>query len=132
MMVLVDTSAWSLAFRKGKPSNHVVVDQLRALLTENEDVVITGLILQEILQAFRSDAQFQKVSRYFDSFPLLETRRPEYIAAARLHRTCASKGIAASTVDCQIAAAAISHKCRLLSADKDFERIATVSDLKLF
>ena len=46
------------------------------------------------------------------------------VAAAGIHRACAQHGVSASTIDCQIAAAAIRCDCALLSADKDFERIA--------
>jgi uncharacterized protein (DUF433 family) len=54
MRVLVDTSVWSLALRKKGPSAHSTVEKLTSLLQEDEDVVLTGMILQEILQAFRS------------------------------------------------------------------------------
>ncbi|MCH7684137.1 MAG: PIN domain nuclease [Gemmatimonadetes bacterium] len=131
MRVLVDTSVWSLSFRKGGPANHTVVRKLAALLTANGNVVLTGLILQEILQAFRPEAAFHKAVDRLEPFPLLEVGRADYVTAARLHRRCASKGLAVTTADCQIAAAAIRHDCLLLTADKDFERIARVANLKL-
>ena len=129
--VLVDTSVWSLALRKKGPSTHLAVEKLASLLREDEDVVLTGLILQEILQAFRSESPFRRVARYLEPFPLLELDRRDFIAAASLHRECAATGVSVSTADCQIAAAAIRHDCLLLSADKDFERIARLSPLKL-
>ena len=93
--------------------------------------MLTGLILQQILQAFRPEAAFNKAVDRLEPFPLLELARGDYVTAAGLHRLCASKGLAVTTADCQIAAAAIRHDCFLLSADKDFERIATVTNLKL-
>ncbi len=131
MRVLVDTSVWSLSFRKGGPAKHTVARKLAALLAANENVVLTGLILQEILQAFRPEATFHKAVDRLEPFPLLELGRADYVTAARLHRRCASKGLAVTTTDCQIAAAAIRHDCLLLTADKDFERIARVANLKL-
>ena len=131
MSVLVDTSVWSLAFRKAGPADHPKVRQLTALLDEDQSVVLTGLILQEILQAFRSDSTFRELSDYLESFPLLPLNRSEYVAAARLHRACASKGVSASTSDCQIAIAAITLPCPLLTTDKDFDHIALLSDLQL-
>jgi predicted nucleic acid-binding protein len=71
------------------------------------------------------------VARRLEPFPLLELERRDLIAAASLHRACAARGVSVSTADCQIAAAAIRHDCLLLSADKDFERIARLSELKL-
>jgi len=131
MRVLVDTSVWSLSLRKGGPARHATVEKLATLLLANEDVFLTGLILQEILQAFRSDPSFRRVAKHLEPFPLLDLERPDFIAAASLHRRCAAEGVSASTADCQIAAAAMRHGCVLLSADTDFERIARLSDLRL-
>ena len=104
---------------------------LIALLRRIEDVVLTGPVLQEILQAFRYDSQFTKVTRYFRPFDILELQRADYIEAAELHRRCASSGVAASTVDCQIAIVSIKHDCFLLTADKNFQHIAKHCELKL-
>lgn len=131
MRILVDTSVWSLALRKGGPADDPAVRKLAALLDGNQDLVLTGLILQEVLQAFRSDASFRRVASHLEPFPLLELTRGSYIQAAELHRKCASKGIAATTGDCQIATAAVQHDCYLLTADKDFERIAKISPIRL-
>jgi predicted nucleic acid-binding protein len=129
--VLVDTSVWSLALRKKGPVDHPAVGRLSSLLHSNEDVFLTGLILQEVLQAFRSDTSFRTIVRHLEPFPLLELERSGFIAAADLHRRCAAKGVSASTADCQIAAAAIRNDCVLLTADRDFERMARVSELRL-
>lgn len=92
---------------------------------------MTGLILQEVLQAFRSEDSFRTIARRLEPFPLLELERPDYLRAAGLHRRCAAKGVSASTADCQIAAAAIRHRCPLLTADQDFSRIAKLCDLEI-
>jgi predicted nucleic acid-binding protein len=129
--VLVDTSVWSLSLRRGGPVDHAAVGKLARLLEAGEDVFLTGLILQEILQAFRTEVALRKVARYLEPFDLLDLDRDDYLAAARLHRSCAGKGVSASTSDCQIAAAAIRKRCLLLTSDRDFERIARLSDLEL-
>jgi predicted nucleic acid-binding protein len=129
--VLVDTSVWSLALRRNVPEDHPQVKLLAGLIRGGEDVFLTGSILQEVLQAFRAEATFRRMVRYFDPFPLLPMDRAIHVAAATLHRTCARHGVAASTVDCEIAAAAIQHRCALLTADKDFERMARYCDLVL-
>jgi len=131
LKVLVDTSVWSLALRKKGPADHPCVQKLTAYLSGNEDVFLTGLILQEVLQAFRADSTFRKVVDYFEPFPLLELHRSDFIAAARLHRKCAAKGISASTADCRIAIASVENDCALLTADKDFRHIARCNSLKL-
>jgi predicted nucleic acid-binding protein len=92
---------------------------------------ILGTILQEILQAFKNKTVLKRVTEHLDAVPLLTLDRDGYKAAAAIHRKCASKGITASTVDCQIAEAAIRNNCLLLTADKDFESIAKHTDLRL-
>ena len=131
MRALVDTSVWSLSLRKERPAEHPTVAKLTSMLQTDEDVFLIGLILQEILQAFRSDSSFRRVARHLEPFPLLELERGDFIEAATLHRKCAARGLSVSTADCQIAQAAIRHACQLLTADKDFERIAHYSELKL-
>ena len=131
MKVLVDTSVWSLVMRKRGPEGHPQAEKLTRLIADQEEVAITGSILQEILQAFRSEATVERVERYLTPFPLLALDRATSIEGANLHRRCAAKGTSASTIDCQIAAAALLHQHALLSADADFERIARVCDLVL-
>lgn len=131
MRVLVDTSVWSLAFRKGGPADHRAVEKLDALLEGRAQLVLVGVILQEILQAYRTRSVVRKVASRLAPFPLLALDRAEYEEAASLHRACAARGIAATTLDCLIAAAAIRHRCQLLTADRDFERIAEVVPLAL-
>ena len=62
---------------------------------------------------------------------MVPLERSDYVAAAGLHRTCASAGVTASTVDCLIAAVCIREKMTLLTVDADFQRIARLSPLKL-
>lgn len=131
MRFLVDTSVWSLALRKKGPDGHPAVERLAQSLRDGEDLALTGAILQEILQAFRADSTFRKMVRQFDSFALLPLERADHVEAARLHRTCAQHGVTASTIDCEIAVAAMRHRCALLTADRDFERIARHCDLVL-
>ena len=119
----MDTSVWSRALRTEARAPDRAAVRLSELLTK-ADVVLTGLVLQEILQGFRSDAVFRTVQRHLSAFPLLQLDRADYVAAALLKRACAAAGVSASTSDCQIAAAAIGHGCRLFTLDRDFETIA--------
>jgi len=128
--VLVDTSVWSLALRKRGPADHPSVAKLTAMIGL-DDLAITGSILQEVLQTYRDEETFSALARYLLPYPLLALDRETCTEAARLHRRCAARGIAAKTIDCQIAAAALRHDHKLLSADADFEQIARVSELQL-
>ena len=131
MKVLVDTSVWSLAFRKKGPEKHPAVRKLSVLIEGNQGICLTGIILQEILQAFRNEKSARKMESDLEPVPLLQLSRKDYVEAARLRRKCASRGIAVTTADCQIAQAAVANDCSLLTADKDFERISRMSNLRL-
>ena len=131
MTVLVDTSVWSLSLRKDGPAKHPAVEKLQALILDTQHVVLTGIILQEILQGFRQEGTFTTVLAYFEAFPLLSLTRHDFIAAATLRRQATTKGLTLSTPDCQIAAAAINHICHLLTTDNDFSSIAKWAPLQL-
>lgn len=105
--------------------------KLGTLLEHGEDVLLLGIILQEILQGFRSERTAERLNRRLEPFDLLPLERRHYIAAARIRRRCVSHGVTPSTIDCLIASAAIVHRCRLLTADDNFEHIARVTRLKL-
>lgn len=113
------------------PADHPAVRKLEAFLLGDEDLFLIGMILQEILQAFREEATFRRLLGYFEPFALLPLDRRSCIAAAKLHRECRSQRVSVTTADCQIAAAAVENDCLLLTADQDFEHIARHSELKL-
>jgi predicted nucleic acid-binding protein len=127
--LLVDTSVWSLALRRDPPSGREV-DALRTGIDQGV-VVLTGVILQEILQGFPSAERTRRLADYLAPFPLLALHRGDYLYAAEIRNKCRAKGLAISTVDAQIAAAAINHRCTLLTADRDFEGVARHFPLRI-
>lgn len=131
MRVLVDTCVWSLSLRKRGPADHAAVKLFAALLEGGRDVVLLGIVLQEILQAFKADATFKKMVQSTGGFPLIPLVRDDYVAAARLHRRCAAAGLTTSTVDSLIAAACVRNDLVLLTTDRDFQRIAEHCLLRL-
>lgn len=131
MKVLVDTSVWSLALRRGNSSDDASILKLKELILAGSSVYLSGLILTEILSGIKHSEQFQKIRSKLDGFILLDLDRSGYEEAATLANHCRKKGVQVSTVDVLIAQIAISHNCSLLTVDKDFEQIAKVSDLQL-
>ena len=131
MRFLVDTSVWSLAFRRDEPADHPAVAKLCEIIDGKDDVFLIGVVLQEVLQAFRSEATVSRVERQLSQIPLLDLSRQDYALAAGIRRRCASSGVTVHTVDCQIAAAAIAHRCALLTTDRDFDLIAARTGLQL-
>jgi len=133
-VILVDTSVWSLAFRRRRsesdePSKAAV---LRELIEADEEIALPGIVLQELLSGIREKAQFEKLEEILAGFPLLLATQQTHIKAARIANACRSKGIAVSAVDCLIAAMAIEHNAQLLTSDRDFVYMAEHCALRLF
>lgn len=131
MSILVDTSVWSHALRRGSPSSDPQVARLASLLRQKQPILLLGIILQEILQGIKDESRFEMIRRHLESFPLLTLSRQDYVAASKLVNACRSKGIQVSTVDAQIAAVCNEHGYELLTCDRDFQQIATVCPLRL-
>jgi predicted nucleic acid-binding protein len=130
MNVLVDTSVWSLALRRKAPQVGREVQALAAAIELGEACLI-GTILQEVLQGFAEKRQAAQLAADLSAFPLVELRRSDFTFAAEVWNTCRAKGISLSTADAQIAAAAVNHDCLLLTADRDFGRVARYFPLRL-
>jgi predicted nucleic acid-binding protein len=121
--VLVDTSVWSIALRRDRPSPSRELEALRAAV-ERGDVCLLGVVLQEVLQGFPSLERTRRLVEHLSAFPLLSLSRGDYVYAAEIRNKCRAKGLTISTIDALIAAAAINHRCALLTLDRDFTGVA--------
>ena len=129
LMVLIDTTVW-VDFFSGHPLPHVVA--LQAMIEDDEDLCICGVILTEVFQGIRSDADYRKTKEYFESLILLPMRKVTFERSASLYRSLRKKGVTIRTpIDCMIASVAIEHDIALLHNDRDFEQIAKHSKLKI-
>ncbi len=129
MSVLVDTSVWSMALRRDRPAPSRELEALRAAV-EAGNVCLLGVILQEVLQGFPSLERTRRLVEHLSPFPLLSMHRGDYVYAAEIRKRCRSKGLAISTIDAQIAAATINHRCALLTVDRDFVAVASLFPLR--
>ena len=127
--VLVDTSVWSIALRRDRPAASRELEALRAAI-EGGDVCLLGVILQELLQGFPSLDRTRRLIEHLSPFPLLSLHRGDYVHAAEIRNHCRAKGLTISTIDAQIAAATINHRCRLLTLDRDFRGVARYFPLR--
>ena len=109
MKVLVDTSVWSLALRRGKQSMAAPAQELRQLIQDHR-VQMIGPIRQEILSGIRNDSQFNKLRKHLESFPDLPILTNDYVRAAKFFNLCRSKGIQGSNTDFLICALAVRNK----------------------
>jgi predicted nucleic acid-binding protein len=126
-MLFVDTSVWSLALRRDVMPNVPQVVALKQALQSGQQIVTTGLVLQELLQGFSGPRQAETLMERFRSLPLLSPDRADHIAAAQLRNTCRKRGVQAGTIDALLAQLCIQHGLLLLTTDHDFQHIAKVA-----
>ena len=132
MTLLVDTSVWSLAFRRDVASGAPEVSALRHALDRGESIVMTGLVLQELLQGFAGPRARKDIIDRFTALPLLTPDRQDHIAAAELRNRCRRAGVQIGTIDALLAQLCIRHELTLLTTDNDFVQAAAHCPLRVW
>ena len=132
MTLFVDTSVWSLAFRRDAPASSVEVLALRQALEGDETIVTTGVILQELLQGFSGPRARKDIIERFSALPLLVPDRQNHIDAAELRNKCRRAGVQIGTIDALLAQLCIRHSLTLLTTDQDFVHVASHCPLRLW
>ena len=118
-MLLIDSSVW-IDYFNGFATPQT--DYLDAALTRRE-ILVGDIILAEVLQGFRSDADFEAALHALSPFPQVRMLDPGLaVRSARHTRALRRLGITVrKTIDCFIATYAIVHRCELLHSDADFD-----------
>jgi predicted nucleic acid-binding protein len=128
-MVVVDSSVW-VDYFNGVSTPHT--DLLDRLLLQ-ERILIGDLILTEVLQGFRSDADFRKARTLLDTLefsPMLG--REIALLSAQNYRKLRRAGVTVrKTIDVIIATFCIVNRHRLLHTDRDFGSIEKHLGLKV-
>ncbi len=132
MTLFVDTSVWSLAFRRDAASTAAEVAVLRQALESSDTIVTTGLILQELLQGFSEPRARKDIIDRFGALPLLGPDRQDHIDAAVLRNRCRHAGVQTGTIDALLAQLCIRHALTLLTTDKDFVHVAAHCPLRVW
>lgn len=120
MSLLVDTSVWSLAFRRDADASTQAVEVLRTALEGSDQVFTTGLILQELLQGFAGPKARNQLIERFAALAFLQPDREDHIEAAELRNTCRRNGVQIGTIDAVLIQLCLRHDLVLLSTDLDF------------
>lgn len=131
MSLFIDTSVWSLAFRRDEDSAAAAVRALRQALEGGEMVVTTGLVLQELLQGFAGPRARKAIIDRFTALPLVSPDRQDHIVAAELRNRCRRAGVQVGTIDALLAQLCIRHQLTLLTIDSDFVRAAAHCPLRV-
>jgi predicted nucleic acid-binding protein len=129
-LVLVDSSVW-IDFFNGNAGKEV--DHLSRLIGSGESIATCPPVVQEVLQGFKSDADFNLVA-----YHLREARQLAFSAyegaeaAAQIFRSLRKKGITIRKgSDCLIAWYALQGKCAVLHRDRDFDLMVKPLSLKI-
>ncbi len=130
MNVLVDTTIWSLALRRQRPTGSEV-DALKQVVLEGRARII-GPIRQEVLSGVQTASQQSALKlrlRAFDDLPL---STHHFESAADLYNQCRRRGVQGSHIDFLICAVAKHERLAIFTTDRDFARYSEVIGLSLY
>jgi len=128
---IIDTSVWSEALRRKKNTVNSSETVVRKIIENDDEIVLLGIILQEILTGISNKKLFTEIKDILDDFVYLDITKNDYIYASELSNKCRSKGIIAGSIDFLIAGSAIRNELQLVTFDKDFVNISKHTDLKI-
>ena len=122
MRVLIDTSVWSLAFRKIEKTDYELrlIHYLSEIVRDLHAVMI-GPIRQEILSGISNENKFIEMQNKLSIFPDWPIETEDYELAARFYNKCRKNGIQGSHIDFLICAVSYNSNFSVLTLDKDFE-----------
>lgn len=129
-MILVDSSVWIDHFRGTKTEE---VSRLRTMIEEDEDLLVGDLVLCEVLQGVRSEAQARELAEALREFDLVSLSDPGLaVIAAGHYRFLRSRGVTVrTTVDLLIGTFCIEGGHSLLHSDRDFEPMEQLLGLQV-
>lgn len=129
-MIVVDTSAWVEFFRATGSSAHRT---LRALLTRRAPLAVTEVVVMEVLAGVRSERERRATRTQLLGLPILALGGvAAYERAADLYRALRQRGMTPRQLtDVLICLCAMDAGAALLHADRDFDAIARVADLRV-
>jgi predicted nucleic acid-binding protein len=118
-MIVVDSSVW-IDFFRGDASPEV--DRLDELL-ETSEIIVGDLILTEVLQGFRRDADYAVAKQLLTDFSVVSmVGADQAILSADIYRELRKSGVTPrKTIDVWIAAFCIKWQIPLLYSDRDFD-----------
>lgn len=135
MNVLVDTSVWSLALRRRtrnfNPAEAAFTHSLDDLIHQGQARII-GPVRQEMLSGIREESQYLKLRDVLRSFPDTALASEDYEEAAHMSNLCRKHGIAGSSIDFLLCAAASRRHWPIFTTDRDFNSYRHVLGIRLY
>ena len=132
MRVIVDTSVWSLAFRK-KEKTEIEIKLINYLseLVRDLRVVMIGPIRQEILSGISDEKKFVELQSKLSVFSDWSIETEDYELAAKYYNKCRKNGIQGSHIDYLICAVAFNSNFSILTLDNDFDNYKKYTEIVL-
>ncbi len=134
MNALVDTSVWSLAYRRGEadlnPDERKLLAELAELIREMR-VRVIGPVCQELLSGIRDRKRLDLIWRDMCSFDEEPLALRDYKRGADISNELRSKGITGTLVDCLICAVAMDRGYSVFTTDVDFRHYAKHIPLRI-
>lgn len=122
MLILVDTSVWSLALKKkDKTKEEEKIISLFSGIIRDLKIVIIGPIRQEILSGISNIKRFEELKSKISAFEDFKIDTEDYELAARIYNECRNKGVQGSHIDFLICAVAVNNRMSIFTLDKDFK-----------
>jgi len=119
-MILVDTSAWIVSFKKA--GNHNLKEFVKQAIVSGH-AVTSPIIILELLQGCRSIEERDSLRIKLESLDLLPITPAVWEQTYELGFSLRRRGLTIPTVDLIIAALALEHRTFLLHHDEHFEMI---------
>jgi predicted nucleic acid-binding protein len=119
--VLADTSVWIEFFKPCSPDG----DHLEVLISRNS-VIVCGIVLFELLQGVKSEAEKARISGILTTLPYIEMTERLWRQAALLSVSLRKKGVAVPLSDILISSLAIEKALPIFTLDQHFEQIPGV------
>jgi predicted nucleic acid-binding protein len=130
MNIVVDTSVWSLALRRQRPSRTAETLELAELIREGRAAIL-GPVRQELLSGVPHQRQYDTLRSYLRAFPDVALGLDDYEEAAAFFNRCRAKGLQGSNTDFLICAAAARRQLGILTTDADFVHFAKLLPIQL-
>jgi predicted nucleic acid-binding protein len=130
-VIVVDTTVWvDFLGARGTRFDH----HLAELVEGDAPIALVDIVYAEILQGIRADDVYHRTRSSLLAHPILRPRGLEtFESAANLYRAARRRGLTVRRgVDCVIAAVCVEAGAPIYHNDRDFDVIASVSDLGIY
>lgn len=123
-VIVVDTSSWVQYFKVGNNK------ELEIALGEGR-VYLSPVVAAELISGKMTKRQQSQLEDLMRELPLCASDLEHWIRVGILRSSLLSKGLTVSTPDAHVAQCALDLDGYLLSEDRIFQKISSVSKLKL-